>query len=309
MQRLIDPKNTIALMKELGLSAKKRYGQNFLIDERVLARIIEGSGIGQQDTVLEIGPGIGTMTQALSAAAGKVVAVEIDRELIPVLERTLSDCPNVEIINDDILKVDIKKICEKAEGPVKVVANLPYYITTPIIMKLLEEELPLESITVMVQKEVAERMQAAPGGKDYGALTLAVNYYSHPEIVANAPANCFLPRPNVDSAVIKLQLHKEKPVTCEDPGFLFRVIKAAFSQRRKKLSNTLLTDPLIAERVSGYSQTQEPAGTGEEAPAGTLRAALEGILTDMGLPADVRGERLSLMQFADLSDRLKAFFR
>ena len=304
MKKLIDPKNTTALMKELGLSAKKRYGQNFLIDEKVLKRILEGAKIGPEDTVLEIGPGIGTLTQALSGAAGKVVAVEIDRELIPVLERTLADCPNVEIINEDILKVDIKTICENAGGPVKVVANLPYYITTPIIMKLLEEELPLESITVMVQKEVAERMQALPGGKDYGALTLAVNYYSLPEIITKAPANCFLPRPNVDSAVIRLTLHKERPVICEDPEFLFRVIKAAFSQRRKKLSNTLLQDAFIAEKLrrsAGNGDLPEEEGTEN---AARLRDKLEAMLTDMGLPADVRGERLSLLQFAELSGRL-----
>ncbi len=301
MKELIIPRNTIQFLQEHGISAKKRYGQNFLIDPRVLKRIIEGAGITKADTVLEIGPGIGTMTQALCEAAGQVIAVEIDRDMIPLLEENLAGYGNYEIINEDILKVDLKALAERlsgqaenapgtadhaaARGKFKVVANLPYYITTPIIMGLLEQDLPLDSITVMVQKEVAERMQAQPGTKDYGALTLAVQYYTKAEIIANVPANCFIPRPNVDSAVIRLSLHEERPVQPADEAKMFRVIRASFAQRRKTLVNGLKNDPsLQAEGID--------------------RARAEAALKEMGLDPNVRGERLSLAEFARLSDLL-----
>ncbi|MDO4265301.1 MAG: 16S rRNA (adenine(1518)-N(6)/adenine(1519)-N(6))-dimethyltransferase RsmA [Eubacteriales bacterium] len=277
--KLINPQNTIALIKEYEFSFKKRFGQNFLIDAHVLEKIISGAGIGKEDTVLEIGPGIGTLTQALCEAAGNVIAVEIDHDLIPILDRTLAAYDNVRVINEDILKLDLAALSKK---PLKVVANLPYYITTPIIMGLFESGAPLKSITVMVQKEVADRMQAAPGGKDYGALSLAVQYYSSPEIIANVPPNCFIPRPNVGSAVINLIKHEVPPVTPEDPDFMFRIIKTAFSQRRKTLVNTLRSD-----RELGFSKEQ-----------------LETVIKDMGLSETIRGERLSLAEFAGLSDRL-----
>ena len=281
---LIEPAQTTALMKELGLDAKKRFGQNFLIDARVLDKIIQGAEITKDDTVLEIGPGVGTMTQALSRAAGKVIAVEIDKDLIPVLEKTLAGCENVTVVNADIMDVDLCEIAARAGRPIKVVANLPYYITTPILMKLLEEKVPIESITVMVQKEVAERMQAAPGGKDYGALSLAVQYYCEAEVIAKVPSNCFIPRPGVDSAVIKLTLRSDpqKNAGEEDTEHMFRLIRQSFSQRRKTLSNTLRAD----------------------ASLGISREAVEAALSEMGLPADIRGERLSLKQFAALSNRL-----
>ncbi|MBR2531834.1 MAG: 16S rRNA (adenine(1518)-N(6)/adenine(1519)-N(6))-dimethyltransferase RsmA [Lachnospiraceae bacterium] len=301
MKDLIIPRNTIQFLQEHGISAKKRYGQNFLIDPRVLKRIIEGAGITKADTVLEIGPGIGTMTQALCEAAGHVIAVEIDRDMIPLLEENLAGYDNYEVINDDILKVDLKALAERisdraenaggaeepaaAGGKFKVVANLPYYITTPIIMGLLEQDLPLDSITVMVQKEVAERMQAQPGTKDYGALTLAVQYYTNAEIIANVPANCFIPRPNVDSAVIRLSLHEERPVRPADEAKMFRVIRASFAQRRKTLVNGLKNDPAL--------QTE-----------GIDRGRAEAALKEMGLDPNVRGERLSLAEFARLSDLL-----
>ena len=281
---LIEPAQTTALMKELGLDAKKRFGQNFLIDARVLDKIIKGAEITKDDTVLEIGPGVGTMTQALSRAAGKVIAVEIDKDLIPVLEKTLAGCENVTVVNADIMDVDLCEIAARAGRPIKVVANLPYYITTPILMKLLEEKVPIESITVMVQKEVAERMQASPGGKDYGALSLAVQYYCEAEVIAKVPSNCFIPRPGVDSAVIKLTLRKDPRGNAgeEDTEHMFRLIRQSFSQRRKTLSNTLRAD----------------------ASLGISREAVETVLSEMGLPADIRGERLSLKQFAELSKRV-----
>ncbi|MDO4488057.1 MAG: 16S rRNA (adenine(1518)-N(6)/adenine(1519)-N(6))-dimethyltransferase RsmA [Eubacteriales bacterium] len=296
---LIDPKQTAALMKELELGAKKRFGQNFLIDERILTRIIDGAGITKEDTVLEIGPGIGTMTQALAKRAGRVIAVEIDSELIPVLGKTLEGFDNTEVINRDILEVDISDLA--AGRRLKVVANLPYYITTPIIMKLLEGNAPIESITVMVQKEVADRMQAAPGGKDYGALSVAVQYYTVPEILSNVPNCCFIPRPGVDSAVINLKLRenpevikeenasrKAEPetgcdvVTVNDREFMFKIVKAAFSQRRKTLSNTLKNDKSL----------------------GLTREDVTAALTRMGLSEDIRGERLSVRDFAVLSGLL-----
>lgn len=277
--KLIEPQNTIALIKAHDFSFKKRFGQNFLIDSHVLDKIIRGAEIRKEDAVLEIGPGIGTLTQALCEAAGEVTAVEIDRDLIPILEKTLAAYDNVRIINEDILKLDLSAISEK---PLKVVANLPYYITTPIIMGLFESGAPLLSITVMVQKEVADRMQAAPGGKDYGALSLAVQYYAEAEIIANVPPNCFIPRPGVGSAVIRLTKHTAPPVQPKDEKFMFRLIRAAFAQRRKTLVNTLRNDSSLS-----YSREQ-----------------LETVLAAMGLPAAVRGERLSLAEFAELSDRL-----
>ncbi len=277
--KLINPQKTIELIKEYGFDFKKRYGQNFLIDEHVLNKIVSGAAISRSDTVLEIGPGIGTMTQALCEAAGEVIAVEIDRELIPILERTLSDYDNIRIINEDILKLDLKAFLKK---PVKVVANLPYYITTPIIMGLFESEAPIESITVMVQREVADRMRALPGGKDYGALSLAVQYYSEPEIIANVPQNCFIPRPNVGSAVINLVAHKTPPVEVKDREYMFSLIRAAFSQRRKTLSNALKNDSSL----------------------GLSREDVTGALKELALSEDIRGERLSLEDFARLSDIL-----
>lgn len=280
-EKLIIPQNTIALIKEHEFSFKKRFGQNFLIDEHVLNKIISGAEINKDDTVLEIGPGIGTLTQALCEAAGEVIAVEIDRDLIPILEKTLDSFKNVRIINEDILKLDLNEISQK---PLKVVANLPYYITTPIIMGLFESGTPIESITVMVQKEVADRMKALPGGKDYGALSLAVQYYAEAKIIANVPQNCFIPRPNVGSAVIRLKAHKNPPVEVGDKEYMFSLIKAAFLQRRKTLSNALKN----------------------ESSLGLSRDEVVNALKKMGLPEDVRGERLSLEEFAELSDILKA---
>ena len=280
-EKLIIPQNTIALIKEHEFSFKKRFGQNFLIDEHVLNKIISGAEINKDDTVLEIGPGIGTLTQALCEAAGEVIAVEIDRDLIPILEKTLDSFKNVRIINEDILKLDLNEISQK---PLKVVANLPYYITTPIIMGLFESGSPIESITVMVQKEVADRMKALPGGKDYGALSLAVQYYAEAKIIANVPQNCFIPRPNVGSAVIRLKAHKNPPVEVGDKEYMFSLIKAAFLQRRKTLSNALKN----------------------ESSLGLSRDEVVNALKKMGLPEDVRGERLSLEEFAELSDILKA---
>ncbi len=279
-KRLIEPQNTIALLKERGFGLKKRYGQNFLIDERVLTRIIEGAEITKADDVLEIGPGIGTMTQALCEAAGRVKAVEIDEKLIPILRDTLSPFSNVEVINEDILKVDM---AELFPAGFKVVANLPYYITTPIVMRLLESGAKLESMIVMVQKEVAERMRAKPGGKDYGALTLAVDHYAEAELIAVAPPNCFIPRPEVTSAVIRLRRRKEPAVRPRDREFMFALIKAAFSQRRKTLQNALSNDKAL--RLS--------------------KEEIESALHDLGLDSRVRGERLSLDDFSKLSDILK----
>ncbi|WP_300833769.1 16S rRNA (adenine(1518)-N(6)/adenine(1519)-N(6))-dimethyltransferase RsmA [uncultured Acetatifactor sp.] len=284
MANLGIPRNTIEVLQRHNFTFQKKYGQNFLVDPNVLERVMDAAGVSGEDCVLEIGPGIGTMTQLLAERAGKVVAVEIDRNLIPILEETLSPYSNVTVINEDILKLDVEEaIRVRGEGrPVKVVANLPYYITTPIIMSLLEGGAPLESITVMVQKEVAERMQAVPGTKDYGALSLAVQYYSRPEVVANVPPNCFIPRPNVGSAVIRLTRYGTPPVQAADPGKLFTVIRASFNQRRKTLANSLGNAPgLLASRER-----------------------VAGILEEMGLPAMIRGEALTLEQFAELSDRL-----
>ncbi len=278
------PKNTIEVLQKYNFNFQKKFGQNFLIDTSVLDRIVSAAEITAEDCVLEIGPGIGTMTQRLAAKAREVVAVEIDRNLIPILEDTLSDCDNVTVINDDILKVDINKIVQEKNGgnPIKVVANLPYYITTPIIMELFESHVPLKSITVMVQKEVADRMQVGPGTKDYGALSLAVQYYAKPEIVANVPPNCFIPRPNVGSAVIHLSRYEVPPVKVTDEKKMFALIRASFNQRRKTLVNSLNNSPVL-----GWSKEQ-----------------IAEVLEEMQLPATVRGEALTLQQFAELSDRL-----
>lgn len=278
------PQNTIGILKKYDIHFQKKYGQNFLIDTHVLEKIVRAAEITGDDFVLEIGPGIGTMTQYLCENAREVLAVEIDRNLLPVLQETLSDYQNVIVLNEDILKMDIGRIAEEYNGgkPIKVVANLPYYITTPIIMELFESHVPLESVTVMVQKEVADRMQAGPGTKEYGALSLAVQYYAEAEIAANVPQNCFMPRPNVGSAVIRLICHKENPIKVLDEKFMFRLIRASFNQRRKTLQNGLCND-------MGLSLKKED-----------VRDALE----QMGLPPEVRGERLSLQEFAKLSDLL-----
>lgn len=278
------PQNTIAVLQKYHFNFQKKFGQNFLIDTTVLDRIISSAEITKEDCVLEIGPGIGTMTQYLAEHAGSVVAVEIDKALIPILEETLQDYDNVTVINDDILKVDINRLVEEKNGgrPIKVVANLPYYITTPIIMGLFESRVPLKSITIMVQKEVADRMQVGPGTKDYGALSLAVQYYAKPEIVANVPPNCFIPRPNVGSAVIRLTSYEEPPVQVKDEKKMFALIRASFNQRRKTL-------------VNGLGNAGLPGITKESAAAA---------LAQMGLSPTVRGEALTLEQFARLSDLL-----
>ena len=284
MANLGIPANTIEVLQKYNFNFQKKFGQNFLIDTRVLERIIEASEITKDDCVLEIGPGIGTMTQYLAESAREVIAVEIDKALIPILGDTLKDYSNITIINDDILKVDINKIVqEKNNGqPIKVVANLPYYITTPIIMGLFESHVPLKSITVMVQKEVADRMQVGPGTKDYGALSLAVQYYAKPEVVANVPPNCFIPRPNVGSAVIRLTRYENPPVQAEDEHFMFSLIRASFNQRRKTLINGLMNGGL-----------------------GLSKETIQSVLEEMGLSLTIRGEALTLEQFAQLSSLLK----
>ena len=284
MANLGNPKNTIEIIQKYEFMFQKKFGQNFLIDTHVLEKIISAAGITKNDCVLEIGPGIGTMTQYLAENARHVVAVEIDRNLIPILKETLADYNNVTVINEDILRVDIKALAEEYNGgkPIKVVANLPYYITTPIIMGLFESGVPIDNITVMVQKEVADRMKEGPGSKDYGALSLAVQYYAEPEIVANVPPNCFIPRPNVGSAVIRLTRHKEMPVEVKDPALMFKIIRASFNQRRKTLQNGLGNAPELP-----YTKEQ-------------IAAAIAG----MGLTPTIRGEALSLAQFAQLSDIL-----
>lgn len=283
-EKLGNPKNTIEVIQKYGFAFQKKFGQNFLIDPHVLDKIISAAGVTKDDMVLEIGPGIGTMTQYLAEAAGKVVAVEIDNNLIPILQETLKDYENVTIIHNDILKVDIAELAEKYNGgrPIKVVANLPYYITTPIIMGLFESHVPIDNITVMVQKEVADRMQEGPGSKNYGALSLAVQYYAEPYIVANVPPNCFIPRPSVGSAVIRLTRHKDAPVQTKDEQMMFRLIRASFNQRRKTLQNGL-------NNASDLHFTKEQIAQAIEA---------------MGLPASVRGETLTLEQFAKLTDLL-----
>lgn len=279
------PTNTVAILEKYNFNFQKKFGQNFLIDTHILEGIVDGSEITKEDCVLEIGPGIGTMTQYLCERAGFVIAVEIDKNLLPILDETLKDYDNKIIINNDILKVNINELCEKYNHgkPIKVVANLPYYITTPIIMGLFESHVPLASITVMVQKEVADRMQVGPGTKDYGALSLAVQYYAKPEILMIVSANCFIPRPNVDSAVIRLKCHEVNPVSVKDEAFMFSLIRASFNQRRKTLMNGL-----------------NNAGIN-----GVTKEAVLSALEEMGLSATIRGEALTLEQFAKLSDLLK----
>lgn len=276
------PQNTIEVLQKYNFNFQKKFGQNFLIDTHVLEKIIAAADVTKDDFVLEIGPGIGTMTQYLCEHARAVAAVEIDKNLIPILGDTLGAYDNVEIINQDILKVDIRKLADEKNGgrPIKVVANLPYYITTPIIMGLFESHVPIDSITVMVQKEVADRMQVGPGTKDYGALSLAVQYYAAPEIVAIVPPNCFMPRPKVGSAVIRLTRHKEPPVQVEDEKLMFRIIRASFNQRRKTLANGL--------KNSGELTLS--------------KEVIEESITELGVPVTIRGEALSLAQFAELSN-------
>ena len=277
-----NPQNTIAVLQKYNFVFQKKFGQNFLIDTHVLDKIIGSAEITKDDFVLEIGPGIGTMTQYLAEHARSVVAVEIDKNLIPILQETLKEYENITVINDDILKVDINKLTEEYNGgrPIKVVANLPYYITTPIIMGLFEGGVPIDNITVMVQKEVAERMQVGPGSKDYGALSLAVQYYADAYIVANVPPNCFIPRPGVGSAVIRLTRHKEPPVEVDDPKLMFKLLRASFNQRRKTLQNGLNNSPEL------------PFAKDEIADA----------IESLGVTPQIRGEALTLKQFADLSN-------
>ena len=284
MPTLGNPKGTIEILKKYNFNFQKRFGQNFLIDSNILAKIVESAEVTKEDFVLEIGPGIGTMTQYLAESAREVVAVEIDKSLIPILGDTLSSYDNVTVINEDILKVDIERLVqEKNQGkPIKVVANLPYYITTPIIMGLFESHVPLKSITIMVQKEVADRMQVGPGTKDYGALSLAVQYYARPEVIAYVSPACFIPKPNVGSAVIRLDRYEKPPVETEDEAFLFAVIKAAFNQRRKTLAN-------------GLANARE---------LGITRQQAEEALLQMELSPSIRGEALTFREFADLSNIL-----
>lgn len=284
MAELGNPQNTIEVLQKYRFNFQKKFGQNFLIDTHVLDKIIDASGVTEDDFVLEIGPGIGTMTQYLCERAREVVAVEIDKNLIPILSDTLKNYSNVTVINEDILKLDICKLAEeKNQGkPIKVVANLPYYITTPIIMGLFESHVPIDSITIMVQKEVAERMQEGPGSKEYGALSLAVQYYAKPEIVANVPPNCFMPRPNVGSAVIRLTRHEKPPVEVEDEKLMFRIIRASFNQRRKTLANGLNNSPEIH----------------------LPKEVIQESIVCLGVPENIRGEALSLEQFAELSNEI-----
>ena len=285
MATLGKPSNTAEVLQKYNFSFQKKYGQNFLIDTHVLERIVEESGVTKEDCVLEIGPGIGTMTQYLAESAREVIAVEIDKSLIPILEDTLSEYDNVTIINEDILKVNIQKLVDEKNGgqPIKVVANLPYYITTPIIMGLFESHVPLKSITIMVQKEVADRMQVGPGTKDYGALSLAVQYYAKPEVVANVPPNCFMPRPGVGSAVIRLTCYDKPPVWTEDEAFMFSLIRASFNQRRKTLVN----------------------GIGNASFLQISKEQVSKALEEMGVSQTIRGEAFTLAQFAEFSNILK----
>lgn len=284
MEKLSNPQRTIEVIKKYEFCFQKKFGQNFLIDGHVLDKIIAGAGVTKDDMVLEIGPGIGTMTQYLAEAAGKVVAVEIDRNLLPILQETLADYDNVKVIHADVLSLDLEKLVQEENGgrPIKVVANLPYYITTPIIMALFEQHVPLANVTVMVQKEVAARMKSGPGSKDYGALSLAVQYYAEPYIVANVPCNCFMPRPNVDSAVIRLTRYEEPPVQVKDEKMLFKIIRASFNQRRKTLQN-------------GLNNSSELNFTKDQIAVAIAEA---------GFSPSVRGEALTLEQFAKLTDIL-----
>lgn len=284
MPTLDNISGTVAILDKYKFNFQKRYGQNFLIDAHILEKIVDGAGVSEDDCVLEIGPGIGTLTQYLCERARKVIAVEIDKALIPILQDTLSPYDNVTVINEDILKVDINKLSDEYnEGrPIKVVANLPYYITTPIIMGLFESHVPLDNITIMIQKEVADRMQVGPGTKDYGALSLAVQYYAKPEIVAYVSPECFIPRPNVGSAVIKLTRYKEMPVNVKNEAFLFKIIRASFNQRRKTLAN----------------------GIGNAPDININRQQVQDVLSDLGWDINIRGEKLTLEEFAILSDAL-----
>lgn len=287
MPTLGNPTGTIEILKKYNFNFQKRFGQNFLIDSHILEKIVEASEITKEDCVLEIGPGIGTMTQYLAESARHVVAVEIDDSLIPILQDTLSPYDNVTVIHQDILKVDINRLVQEYNDgrPIKVVANLPYYITTPIIMGLFESHVPLQSITIMVQKEVADRMQVGPGTKDYGALSLAVQYYAHPEVITYVSPGCFIPKPNVGSAVIRLTRYQEPPVHVDNEAFLFRMIRAAFNQRRKTLANGIAN---AADISCGREQVQE-------------------VLERLGLSVSVRGEALTLEQFAALSNELNIY--
>ena len=282
MATLGNPKNTIEVLQKYNFNFQKKFGQNFLIDTRVLEEIIDAAEITKDDFVLEIGPGIGTMTQYLCEAAREVVAVEIDTNLIPILKDTLSAYDNVEVLNQDILKVDIASLAKERNNdkPIKVVANLPYYITTPIIMGLFESHVPIDSITIMVQKEVADRMQEGPGSKEYGALSLAVQYYAKPEIVVNVPPSCFMPQPKVGSAVIRLTRHEQSPVEVEDEKLMFQVIRASFNQRRKTLANGL-------NNFGGFGLSKEE---------------IQSCIEELGVPVNIRGEALSLEQFAELAN-------
>lgn len=284
MPTLDNISGTVAILDKYKFNFQKRYGQNFLIDAHILEKIVDGAGVSENDCVLEIGPGIGTLTQYLCERARKVIAVEIDKALIPILQDTLSPYDNVTVINEDILKVDINKLSDEYnEGrPIKVVANLPYYITTPIIMGLFESHVPLDNITIMIQKEVADRMQVGPGTKDYGALSLAVQYYAKPEIVAYVSPECFIPRPNVGSAVIKLTRYKEMPVNVKNEAFLFKIIRASFNQRRKTLAN----------------------GIGNAPDINISRQQVQDVLSELGWDINIRGEKLTLEEFAILSDAL-----
>ena len=283
MATLGNRRNTAEIIQRYGFDFRKKYGQNFLVDNNILDRIVEAADITKDDCVLEIGPGIGTLTQRLAEAAGEVVAVEIDRNLLPILAETLADYDNVTVLNEDILKADIRGIAAEHGGrPLKIVANLPYYITTPIIMSLLESRVPTASITVMVQKEVADRMRVGPGSKEYGSLSLAVQYYAKPEMIARVPAACFMPKPNVDSAVIRLTRYDKPPVEVRDEEWLFAVIRASFNQRRKTLANGL-------------------ANAGN---LGLNRGQVGAVLDELGMPLAVRGETLTLERFAELSNRL-----
>ena len=285
MAALGNPKKTIEVLQKYHFQFQKKYGQNFLIDTRILERIVDAAQITKDDFVLEIGPGIGTMTQYLCEAAKEVAAVEIDANLIPILQETLQEYDNVEIRNEDILKTDISRLAEEKNSgrPIKVVANLPYYITTPILMRILESRLPFASITVMVQKEVADRMVVGPGTKDYGALSLAVQYYSRPEIIVQVPPSCFMPQPKVGSTVVRLTRHEKPPVQVNDEALMFRVIRASFNQRRKTLANGL-------HNFSQFSLEKEE---------------IESCIQSLGLPVNVRGETLTLEQFAELSNRIQ----
>ena len=292
MAYLGTPSATAEIIKQYQFVFQKKYGQNFLVDANILEKIIRLSEITKDDCVIEIGPGIGTMTQYLAESAGKVIAIEIDRHLIPILEETLKEYKNVTIMNEDVLKVDIKKIVEEKNNgnPIKVVANLPYYITTPIVMGLFESGVPLQDITIMVQKEVAERMQVGPGSKDYRALSLAVQYYARPEVLLQVPGTCFMPRPAVGSAVIRLKRYEKPPVTAQDEKKMFAVIRAAFGQRRKTLSNALAGGLTYADSKGN--------------PVQVNRQQVCAVLEKMGIKPDIRGETLTLAQFAELSNLL-----